>query len=64
LIELFHGVLPNHIELGVSILGELGQVSGPLVQEVCDPNLLRLKHGDFGKHLLLTAITPERWGSV
>lgn len=64
LIELFHGVLPNHVELGVGVLGELGQVSRPLVQEVCDPDLLRLKHGDFCKHLLLALVTAVRQGCV
>lgn len=64
LIELFHGVLPNHIKLGVGVLGELGQVSRPLIQEVCDADLLRLKHGDFRKHLLLALVTAVRQGSI
>jgi hypothetical protein len=63
-IKFFHSVLSNQVELGVGIPGELGQVRRALVQEVRDAHLLRLKHGDLRKDLLLTFVATKRRGTT
>ena len=53
LIELFHGVLPNHIKLGVGVLGELGQLQGMSAQRGSARRGKGCLNGVKSKHLLL-----------
>ncbi|MCH1922064.1 hypothetical protein L9G15_21920, partial [Shewanella sp. A3A] len=45
-------------------LRKLGQVSRALVQEACDAHLLRLKHCDLRKDLLLAFFSAKRRRSI